>query len=122
MTEPTTETMPRVLFSAPATSTKPSPSWLEILVFHDRVHEATLRRLLDIDQEWFVEWYAEPSENTRTRFGTHRDLGRLQQLVQHALAQKHGWATASSPEVHHITTLEDARIELEEGPVAPHRG
>ena len=97
MPDPTTETMPRVLFSAPATSTKPSRSWLEILVFHDGVHEATLRRLLDIDQEWFVEWYAEPFENTRNHFGTHSDLGRLQQLVQHALAEKHRWATASSP-------------------------
>ena len=110
--------MPRVLFSAPATS----DSWLEILVFHDRVHEATLRKPIDIDQKWSVKWFAEQTENTRTRFGTHKDLGRLQQLVQYVLAEKHGWATASSPEVHHITTVEDARIELAGGPVAPHRG
>ena len=114
--------MPRVLFSAPANSTEPSQDWFEILVFHDEIHEATLRRLIGIEQEWFVYWYAELHQRRTTTFGTHKDLARLQQLVQHFLARKHGWATRSSPEVHHITTMEEAEAELAGGPIAPHRG
>ena len=116
--------MPRVVYSAPVsqkTSTNPKRQSLEIYVFHDNVHEATLEKMLGIETEWFVKWFAEPTIHHKTEFGTHRDLGRLQQLVQYALAKKHGWATRSTPEVHHVATLEEVEAELKGGPIAPHR-